>query len=59
MYIYYGCHVMVGSVLMVSSIIMDLVERMELKMASLFIFIELPLIWITAQHSSSNISKSC
>lgn len=59
MYIYYGCHVMVGSVLMVSSILMDVVERIEPKMASLFIFIELPLISITAPHSSSNVSNSC
>lgn len=50
---------MVGSVLMVSSILMDVVERMEPKMASLFIFIELPLISITAPHSSSNVSNSC
>lgn len=55
--LYYGCHV--GSVLMSFSILTDLIERWGLKIASLFIFTELPLIWIMAPYSSSNISNSC
>jgi len=58
MHIYYGCHVMAGSVLKVSSILINLVESMEPRIAGLFTFVELPLTWITTPYSSSNISNS-